>query len=180
MACWIRVDLRRQWLEIRRDAPIGDRTFPPIEATDAALIFACAISSGLNGIGEVEGSGCTPTGWHVIRAAIGATNPEGAVYRGRRYTGEIFSPELAAAYPTRDWILTRILWLSGRESGINRGWNASGERVDSLRRYIYFHGTPASEPMGIAASHGCIRLRDPDLLRLFQHAIPGTPVLLHA
>lgn len=180
MVCWVRVDLKRQWLEIRSDAPTGDRRSPPAEAVGDTLIYACAISSGLNGSGEVEGSGCTPTGWHVIRAAIGGGHSGGAVYRGRRFTGEVFSSELAAEHPTRDWILTRILWLSGRESGINRGRNASGERVDSLRRYIYFHGTPASEPMGIAASHGCIRLRDPDLLRLFQHAIPGTPVLLHA
>ncbi|MBR9797958.1 MAG: L,D-transpeptidase, partial [Gammaproteobacteria bacterium] len=83
-------------------------------------------------------------------------------------------------HPERDWILTRILWLSGREPGVNRGRNARGERVDSLRRYIYFHGTPSTEPMGGAASHGCIRLRDDDLLRLFAEAVPGTPVLLHA
>ncbi|MEL0617147.1 L,D-transpeptidase [Cobetia marina] len=180
MACWVAVDLTRQRLEIRNDAPSGSRDAPPPAADPDTLVHACAISSGLNGIGELDGSGCTPTGWHVVRAAIGEGNPRGAVYRGRRFTGEVFTPRLAAEHPERDWILTRILWLSGREPGINRGRNAAGQRVDSLRRYIYFHGTPASEPMGTPASHGCIRLRDEDLLCLYQHAPAGTPVLLHA
>lgn len=179
MPCWVSVDLSRQQLEIRTDTPSGSHDVAPHPASPDALIHACAVSSGINGIGEVDGSGRTPTGWHVIRAAIGDGNPVGAVYRGRRFTGEVFTPELAAEHPDRDWILTRILWLSGREPGRNRGRNSQGQRVDSLRRYIYFHGTPAREPMGVAASHGCIRLRDEDLLCLFQHVCPGTPVLLH-
>ena len=138
------------------------------------LAWQCAVSTGANGTGETEGSGATPLGWHCIRAAIGAGNPPGTVYRGRRPTGEVYSEALAAAHPGRDWILTRILWLSGLEPGRNRGG-----RVDSQRRYIYLHGTPPSEPMGEARSHGCIRLRDADLLALFEVAVPGTPVWLH-
>ncbi|WP_458525872.1 L,D-transpeptidase family protein [Onishia taeanensis] len=133
-----------------------------------------AISSGLAGHGQHEGSGQTPLGWHYIRAAIGDGQPPGCVFRGRRPTGEVYSAELAAAHPKRDWILTRILWLCGLEAGHNRGGD-----VDSQRRYIYLHGTPPTEPMGVAASHGCIRLRDEALLEVFAAAGPGTPVWLH-
>ncbi|WP_192036842.1 L,D-transpeptidase [Halomonas sp. YLGW01] len=133
-----------------------------------------AISSGLAGHGQEEGSGQTPLGWHYVRAAIGEGQPLGCVFRGRRPTGEVYSAELAAAHPKRDWILTRILWLCGLEAGHNRGGD-----VDSQRRYIYLHGTPPTEPMGVAASHGCIRLRDEALLEVFAASVPGTPVWLH-
>ncbi|GED21960.1 L,D-transpeptidase [Halomonas halmophila] len=137
-------------------------------------LWSCAVSTGAAGTGELDGSGATPLGWHYVRAAIGEGNPCGTVYRGRRLTGEVFDEQLAAAHPERDWILTRILWLCGLEPGRNRGG-----RVDSQRRYIYLHGTPSDQPMGVPASHGCVRLRDPDLLAVFRHAVPGTPVWLH-
>jgi lipoprotein-anchoring transpeptidase ErfK/SrfK len=120
------------------------------------------ISTALNGAGERSGSGCTPRGLHQVRAKIGDGLPSAAVLRGRRWTGEVWSPELHAQFPGRDWILTRILWLSGCEPGRNR----LGD-VDTFRRYIYIHGTPDSEPMGVALSHGCVRLRNSDLLELF-------------
>ncbi|MCW4151193.1 L,D-transpeptidase [Halomonas sp. 18H] len=137
-------------------------------------LWSCAVSTGAAGTGELDGSGCTPLGWHYVRAAIGEGQPPGTVYRGRRPTGEVFDEHLAAAHPERDWILTRILWLCGLESGRNRGG-----QVDSQRRYIYLHGTPPNEPMGVPASHGCIRLRDADLLEVFQRARAGTPFWLH-
>ncbi|WP_404466139.1 L,D-transpeptidase [Vreelandella aquamarina] len=136
--------------------------------------YECDVSTGLAGVGQQEGSGQTPLGWHYVRAAIGKGLPDNAVFRGRRWTEEVFSPELASRFPKRDWILTRILWLCGLECGVNRGGN-----VDSQRRYIYLHGTPPDQPMGVAASHGCIRLRNDDLHYLFDHAQPGTPVWLH-
>lgn len=120
------------------------------------------VSTAANGAGERNGSGCTPRGLHQVRARIGEGLPPGAVLRGRRWTGEIWTPDLHARFPGRDWILTRILWLSGCEPGVNR----LGE-VDTFRRYIYLHGTPDSEPMGVPRSHGCIRLRNTDLLELF-------------
>ena len=120
------------------------------------------VSTALNGPGEQNGSGCTPRGLHLVRAKIGEGLPQGAVLRGRRWTGEVWSPALHAQFPGRDWILSRILWLSGCEPGRNR----LGE-VDTFRRYIYLHGTPDSEPMGVPRSHGCVRLRNADLLELF-------------
>lgn len=131
------------------------------------------ISSALHGPGERQDSGCTPRGYHFIRACIGAGEPENTVFRGRRSTGEIYSPALAAQYPDRDWILSRILWLCGREWGRNRG-----PGVDSFRRFIYIHGTPDSEPMGIPRSHGCVRMRNADVIDLFARVGPGTPVLI--
>lgn len=122
-----------------------------------------AVSTASNGPGEQLGSGCTPRGLHRVRAKIGGGCAEGAVFRGRRWTGEIYSEQLAAQHPSRDWILTRILWLSGLERGRNRGGD-----VDTLRRFIYVHGCPPTEPMGVPRSHGCIRMRDADLLELFD------------
>lgn len=129
------------------------------------------VSTALNGPGEQEGSGCTPRGWHRIRAVIGAQQPENAVFVGRRPTGEIYNSELAEQCPERDWILSRILWLQGLESGVNR-FGA----VDSMRRYIYIHGTPDSEPMGKPLSHGCVRMRNRDVIHLTELVKPGTLV----
>ena len=131
------------------------------------------ISTAKNGAGERMGSGCTPCGRHLIRAKIGAACPVGTVFSGRRPTGEIYSPELAERFRERDWILTRILWLRGCEPGRNR----FGE-VDTMRRYIYIHGCPDTESMGIPASHGCIRMRNADIVELFDLVDPGTPVLV--
>ena len=129
------------------------------------------ISTSRYGPGEQAGSLCTPRGRHLIRAKIGAGLPPGAVLRGRRPTGEIFSPGLRRAEPLRDWILSRILWLSGLEPGRNRLGN-----VDTMRRYIYIHGTPDHEPMGVPFSHGCIRMRNADVCTLFDMVPAGTVV----
>lgn len=130
-----------------------------------------AVSTAAAGAGEALDSYCTPRGRHIVRAKIGATAPVGAVFIGRRHHGEIHSPKLAASFPNRDWILTRILWLSGLEVGRNRLGN-----VDSMRRYIYIHGTPDNEPMGVPASHGCVRMRNDDVITLFDQTPAGTVV----
>jgi L,D-transpeptidase YbiS len=132
-----------------------------------------SVSTALKGAGERMGSEQTPRGRHVVRARIGAGLPVGAVLVGRRPTGEIWSPALARHHPGRDWILTRILWLSGLEPGRNRLGS-----VDSMRRFIYIHGTPDPEPMGEPRSHGCIRMRNADVIELFDRVMPGTPVLI--
>jgi len=129
------------------------------------------VSTARNGPGEQRDSGCTPRGLHRVRIRIGDDRPEGTVFVGRRATGEIYSAELAEQYPGRDWVLTRILWLTGSESGRNRGGC-----VDTLRRYIYIHGCPDLEPMGTPCSHGCIRMRNWELIELFDLVPTGTPV----
>ena len=121
------------------------------------------ISSAKNGVGELNGSFCTPRGRHIIRAKIGAGQPLNAVFIERRPTGEIYSPELAGRSPGRDWILTRILWLSGCEPGYNRLG-----KVDTMRRAIYIHGSPDTAEMGKPGSHGCIRMRNQDIVELFD------------
>lgn len=133
------------------------------------------VSTSMNGPGEQNGSLCTPRGRHIIAEKIGAEAPANAVFVGRRATGELWTPELAAANPSRDWILTRILWLEGCEEGFNHGGD-----VDSKARFIYIHGTPDTEPMGKPASHGCIRMRNADIIRLFDSVPSGTPVIIHA
>lgn len=152
----IAVSLRDQQL-ILRDPRGSERIWP--------------VSTAARGAGERFGSEQTPRGRHVIRACIGQGLPTGAVLVGRRPTGEIWSRDLAAREPHRDWILSRILWLSGCEPGRNR----LGE-VDSMRRYIYIHGTPDSEPVGMPASHGCIRMRNDDIIELFDRVVAGTIV----
>lgn len=129
------------------------------------------ISTAAKGAGEQGGSYCTPRGKHVIRAKIGAGQPVNAVFVGRRPTGEIYSPALGAQFPDRDWILTRILWLSGCERGFNR---LGG--VDTMRRFIYIHGSPDSVAMGVPGSHGCVRMRNSEIVELFERVTPGTPV----
>ena len=133
-----------------------------------------SISSALNGPGEQNGSGCTPRGEHKIRMKIGEGCAVNTVFQGRRVTGEIYTPQLAQQFPDRDWILSRIIWLTGTQSGINRG----GE-VDTLRRYIYLHGCPDSEPMGQPRSHGCIRMRNADIIDLFDQVEKQMPVLIN-
>ena len=137
--------------------------------TDGVVDYPC--STALTGPGEREGSGCTPRGSHRIRAIIGRGEPENAVFVGRRHTGEVWTEQLHDASPGRDWILGRILWLCGNDSGFNRGG-----QVDSQRRYIYIHGTPPSEPMGIPLSHGCVRMRLQDICELADQVSPGTLV----
>lgn len=129
------------------------------------------ISTAANGAGCEKNSGCTPLGKHIIRAKIGAGAPANAVFVGRRATGEICTPALMAEFPNRDWILTRILWLSGTEVGKNRLGN-----VDTMQRYIYIHGTPDSTEMGKIGSHGCVRMRNAEMTALFDAVPVGTTV----
>lgn len=152
----IHIDLARQVLTVQQ-ASGHEISFP--------------VSTASKGAGEQADSFKTPRGRHYIRACIGDGMPSGAVFVGRRPTGEIYSDALARAHPGRDWILSRILWLCGREIGRNRLGN-----VDSMRRYIYIHGTPDTEPMGVPASHGCIRMRNQDVMTLFAMVSPGTQV----
>ena len=156
----VRIDLDRQRLDLYVDGRVC-RTWP--------------VSTAANGPGEQEGSECTPRGAHVIRARIGAGAPPGSVFVGRRPTGERYTPELGAAHPGRDWILTRILWLSGTEPGRNRLG-----RVDTMRRYIYIHGCPDDVDMTVPGSHGCIRMRNDDVIDLFDRVEAGARVVIEA
>ena len=135
------------------------------------VLKAYRVSTSKNGAGESADSFKTPRGRHVIRAKIGDGLPEGAVFRARRSTGEVYSDELAREDPDRDWVLTRILWLSGTEVGRNRLGS-----VDTMRRYIYVHGTPYSDRLGEAASLGCIRMSNSDVLELYKLVPLGTVV----
>ena len=153
----IRIVLATQTLELHDDA-------------DGSIVRYLVSTSG-RGAGERNGSYRTPRGRHVIRAKIGAGAPPNAVFVERRPTGEIYSPELAARFPQRDWILTRILWLSGCEPGFNR----LGD-VDTMRRMIYIHGSPDSAVMGKPGSIGCVRMHNADLVDLFERVPAGTGV----
>lgn len=133
------------------------------------------VSTATRGPGEKNGSLCTPRGRHIVRAKIGAGEPLNSVFVRRRPTGEVWTPELHGKFPGRDWILTRILWLSGCEPGRNR----LGD-VDTMRRYIYIHGSPDMAQMGKPGSIGCIRMRNRDIVELFDLVAPYTPVDISA
>lgn len=137
------------------------------------IIKTYVISTAKNGVGEEYKSEKTPRGWHVIRAKIGAHSPENTIFIKRRPTGEIFSPELREQHPERDWILTRILWLCGLEKGKNRFG-----LVDTAKRRIYIHGSPDDVQMGVPGSRGCIRMRNADIIELFEYIPVGTKIVI--
>lgn len=153
----IRIDIPAQTLELLGDGGELLRRYP--------------VSTAKNGAGELNGSFCTPRGRHIVRAKIGAGAPENTVFVRRRPTGELWTPELAAQFPGRDWILTRILWLSGKEPGFNR----LGDR-DTMRRTIYLHGSPDTVEMGRPGSIGCVRMKNRDIVALFDLVPPYTEV----
>jgi L,D-transpeptidase YbiS len=129
------------------------------------------VSTAKNGAGERNGSFCTPRGRHIVRAKIGAGCSENTVFIGRRATGESYTPDLGSRFPGRDWMLTRLLWLSGCEPGFNR----LGD-VDTMRRYVYIHGCPDSVELGEPGSIGCIRMRNAGIVELFDLVGAGTQV----
>lgn len=156
--CHIEISLTNQCLRLKRGAQV---------------ITEYLVSTSRNGPGELQDSECTPRGEHVIYAKIGAHCPADTVFVGRRPTGEIYTPELRAQFPGRDWILTRIVWLAGKEPGKNAGGN-----VDSWERYIYIHGAPDDVPMGMPGSRGCIRMRNADIIQLFDLIEVGMRVVI--
>lgn len=161
----IHVSIDKQILELREQGSEPGQ--------EGRVLARWPVSTALKGAGNAEGSNQTPLGRHRVRARIGAGQPIYTVFRGRRPTGEIYSDAIGREFPHRDWILTRMLWLCGEEKGFNRGGC-----VDSQRRYIYIHGTPDTEPMGEPRSHGCIRMRNQDVLDLFERVPVGTPVFI--
>ena len=138
-------------------------------------IMRFRVATARKGAGERLDSEQTPRGEHYIRAKIGAGQPANAVFVSRRPTGETYSPALRTAFPERDWILTRILWLCGLERGKNR----LGD-VDTMRRYIYIHGCPDDDPMGSPSSRGCVKMRNSDIIRLFDRVPVGTRVTIRS
>lgn len=154
----LKIEIKRQTLYVLKDREVFQEYL---------------ISSARNGVGECYGSEQTPRGWHVIRAKIGDNSPINSVFVDRRPTGEIFTPDLKKQFPQRDWILTRIMWLSGLEVGKNRLGN-----VDTMRRYIYIHGTPDDAIMGVPGSRGCIRMRNLDIIKLYNLIPAGTRVFI--
>ncbi|HUW98943.1 MAG TPA: L,D-transpeptidase [Acidiferrobacter sp.] len=155
---YVEVDVERQVLRL-------------YERPGGVVLWQVAVATAKKGVGEQYGSYQTPRGLHIIRARIGQNAPRNGVFVGRRLTGEIYSPALRQVYPERDWILTRILWLSGLEVGKNRLG-----KVDTMRRYIYVHGAPDEDAMGVPSSHGCVKMRNDDILILFDKIEVGTRV----
>ena len=127
-----------------------------------------SISSAKNGVGEEEGSFCTPTGQFKISEKIGENLEVGSVLVARAPTGEIFSKTLFDQNPDRDWILTRILWLEGVEE----------HNSNTKERYIYIHGSPDETPMSVPGSKGCIRIRNNDVIELFEKVQIGEDVVI--
>ncbi len=153
----IKISLARQELDLLDDSGQLIRRYP--------------VSTAARGAGEASGSYCTPRGRHIVRAKIGGGQAIDSVFVGRRPTGEIYTSELGQTEPDRDWILSRILWLSGKEPGFNRLGNC-----DTMRRYIYIHGTPDDGFEQAPRSHGCIRMRNRDIVELFEQVPVYTPV----
>ncbi len=120
------------------------------------------VSTSKFGLSSAPGSYGTPVGRHRVVKMIGDGLPSGAVFKSRRFTGEV----LPVDAPGRDPIVTRILWLDGRESR-NR---------NSYERFIYIHGTPEERNIGIPSSYGCIRMRSRDVIALYDRVGVGAKV----
>lgn len=159
-------------MSLQIDISIEQQTLTLLDG-GAQVLRRYSVSTAAKGTGEIAGSFCTPRGRHLIRAKIGAGEALNTVFSARRPTGEIYGRELAERFPKRDWILTRILWLSGCEPGRNRLG-----AVDTMRRYIYIHGSPDTTPMGRPGSIGCIRMHNADIVELFDLVPPYTPVAI--
>ncbi|KTD75020.1 L,D-transpeptidase [Legionella waltersii] len=137
------------------------------------LIANYPVSTGKNGLGELINSERTPRGWHRVYSVIGTELPVNSVLVSRKWTGEIYSKTLAKQFPSRDWILTRIIQLDGLEPGRNRGGD-----VDTLKRYIYIHGTPDTTELGVPGSHGCIRMNNQDVINISEWVSTDTLVYI--
>jgi len=141
-----------------------------IHRRSSGVSVCYAISTAAKGSGNLSGSLQTPLGKHRIAQKIGAGEAINTAFVGRQPVG-IYDAE--TDNPDKDWILSRILWLSGCRTGINRRG-----RVDSFARYIYIHGTHREDLIGQPASHGCIRMRNKDVMQLFEHAAVGETVYI--
>ena len=140
---------------------------------DDQILHEFSVSTAKNGAGEIMGSECTPRGQHEIIEMIGEDEPINTVFVGRKLTGEMYTQELRKTHPDRDWILTRILRLGGCEPGRNKGG-----QYDTYDRFIYIHGTPDDVEMGKPGSHGCVRMRNGDLIQLFDQVSIGTKITI--
>lgn len=130
------------------------------------------VSTAANGAGCNHHSGCTPYGWHAIKSCIGEGQTIATVFKGREVTGVA---ETLCDDSSDDLITSRILWLTGLEDGINLGAD-----VDSYSRYIYIHGTAQEHLIGKPVSHGCVRMRNRDVIELFDQVAEDTPVYIDA
>jgi len=128
------------------------------------LLATYPVSTSKFAISDSPGSRGTPLGQLEIAEKIGGSAPSGAVFKDRRRTGEVLPPDA----PGRDPIVTRILWLRGREA---QNLNAHG-------RFIYIHGTPEERNIGRPASYGCIRMRSSDVIQLYDIVGWGTKVTI--
>ena len=170
MMAWSTHGVRKLVMTEREiEISLAKQTLALLEGGDRVATFR--VSTAANGAGEEMDSECTPRGQHIIDEKIGAGCAGNTVFVGRRATGEAYDQVLRRQYPDRDWIVTRIMWLRGVEAGRNDRGN-----VDSKARYIYIHGTPDDADIGAPGSRGCIRMRNIDIVRLFDLVDEGTPV----
>ena len=166
------------WDKYAGDGPciwisVEDQQLRLVEGGRTVLEMLCA--TGFSGVGVREGTNQTPPGWHRITEKIGDGEPEGRVFRSRGVTKKIWQP---GEVVPEDLVLTRILILEGLEPGINQGRDKEGFLVDSLKRFIYIHGTNDVEHLGEPSSKGCIRLSNTDVITLFNRVAVGTPVII--
>lgn len=139
---------------------------------DGGLQRSYVISTSLRPPSNVRDSLGTPRGLHEIAERIGAGAPPGIVFKARANTGRHYL-ELDAEEQAKNLITTRILWLRGKEPGVNAGRNAAGESVDTHGRYVYIHGTNHEERLGTPASSGCVQMRNLDIIELYDEVRAG-------
>ena len=136
-------------------------------------IISYPVSTSMHGAGTQAGSDMTPVGLHKIKGKFGSDAPIGGILKARKYTGNIASIQTNPIKTGEDAITTRILTLEGLENGINKG----GE-LDSYERHIYIHGTAEEGLIGQPASHGCVRMKNKDVIDLFNRVNKDLTVII--
>ncbi|MGV3636737.1 MAG: L,D-transpeptidase family protein [Flavobacteriales bacterium] len=173
------VDLLVEYLEVRYPGHdlSGDVLYVSVHrqalfhVRGQRLLRVYPVATAKAGVGAADGSLRTPPGLHRISEKFGEGLPEFGILKDRLFTGEFADPDFAGV--DKDWITSRILWLEGLEPGVNQGG-----QVDSHARYIYIHGTANEKSVGTASSMGCVRMRNADIIHLYEQVPVGALVVI--
>ena len=173
------IETARNYIEIKCNKSFNEVLFVNITEQkmyyikEGGIVKTYVISSSSYGVGNKAGSNKTPIGLHKVKQKFGEETPINGKMIGRVFYGDIATIYTDNTKSKTDDVCSRILWLVGLEEGLNKG-----EGIDSYNRYIYIHGTSEEGRLGKPASHGCIRMKNKEVIELYEKVKIGTLVLI--